>query len=433
MYLFPPRRLARTALVALVFGLSALAAPADGQPLPDFQSRGGLPNFRAKAESGGEVRVAYLGGSITAADGWRVLTTDWLRASYPKARFTEIFAAVPGSGSEYGAMRLSRDVLAHHPDLLFVEFAVNDGTTNPYVAVQMESIVRQTWAADPNTDIVFVYTVYHGFWDALLTGQPYEPVRTMEMVATKYGVPSFNFGGRVRELANAGKLVLRASPAAAKSPTSSGSVMVLTGDGTHPDEEGHRLYANALRARWPDLVGQQPPAPHSLATAPLEGAWTEPHLVLPAALHPGEGWTPLAASDPRANAQKYPALVPPTYFGTHPAAPLRFQFKGTVLGFVGLKGPENGYFRVTVDDASPKTLTFFDSYSRPGRYVLTTRFYSKELSNGVHRVTVEVLPNGPDKMQIMQKAGFKDLDPTPFATNGVYLSGVLINGTVVSP
>jgi hypothetical protein len=58
-----------------------LAAPAETTiaTLAESQTRGGLPNFAAKLKAGGEVRVAYLGGSITESNGWRVLTTAWLQ------------------------------------------------------------------------------------------------------------------------------------------------------------------------------------------------------------------------------------------------------------------------------------------------------------------------------------------------------------------
>ena len=35
----------------------------------EFRARDGLPNFFAKLKAGGPVRIAYLGGSITAAAG----------------------------------------------------------------------------------------------------------------------------------------------------------------------------------------------------------------------------------------------------------------------------------------------------------------------------------------------------------------------------
>ncbi|WP_286177263.1 SGNH/GDSL hydrolase family protein [Rhodopirellula sp. JC639] len=110
--------------------------------------RGGLPNFIAKAQAGETVHVAYLGGSITAAPGWRVQSRQWLQEQYPEATVNEIHAAIGGTGSDLGVFRLGRDVLQHHPDLLFVEFAVNDGGASPErIHKAMEGIVRQTCTA----------------------------------------------------------------------------------------------------------------------------------------------------------------------------------------------------------------------------------------------------------------------------------------------
>ena len=58
--------------------------------------------------------------------------------------------------------RVAHDALRHNPDLLFVEFATNDGGAQPQAIWRsMEGIVRQTWKKDPATDIVFTYTITH--------------------------------------------------------------------------------------------------------------------------------------------------------------------------------------------------------------------------------------------------------------------------------
>jgi len=112
--------------------LAAPAAPAYRQvEAQEVRARGGIGHTMAKINAGQEVTVAYLGGSITAMNGWRNKTTEWLRATYPRASFKEVHAAIGGTGSDLGVFRLGRDVLAHHPDLLFVEFATNDGGTPP--------------------------------------------------------------------------------------------------------------------------------------------------------------------------------------------------------------------------------------------------------------------------------------------------------------
>ena len=98
-------------------------------------------------------------------NGWRNLTTAWLKEQYPNAQITEVAASIGGTGSDLGAFRLANDVLTKNPDLVFVEFAVNDGDKQPKnIWRQMEGIVRQIWKKNATTDIVFCYTVACGIF-----------------------------------------------------------------------------------------------------------------------------------------------------------------------------------------------------------------------------------------------------------------------------
>ena len=107
--------------------------------------RDGLPHFFAKVRQGQAVNIAYLGGGITrAGGGWCDQTFRWFQQQYPAVSATEIMAAIGGTGSDFGAYRVGAHILAHKPDLVFVEFAVND-QGKPARAIQesMEGIVRQ--------------------------------------------------------------------------------------------------------------------------------------------------------------------------------------------------------------------------------------------------------------------------------------------------
>ena len=130
----------RSLLCALLLSVGLLPAAEPEFPLAEAKEcrpRTGLPNFLAKAQgvfgSGErpEIKVAYLGGSITAQPGWRVKSLAHFREAYPSVKFTEINAAIGGTGSDLGVFRLQQDVLTKQPDLLFVEFAVNDGGAAP--------------------------------------------------------------------------------------------------------------------------------------------------------------------------------------------------------------------------------------------------------------------------------------------------------------
>ena len=129
----------------------------------EVHARDGVGNFLKKIREGKkEIVVAYLGGSITAMNGWRNLTTEWLQKTYPNVKFKEVHAAIGGTGSNLGVFRLAHDALQYKPDLLFVEFATNDASAQPEAIWRsMEGIVRQTWRKHATTDIIFTYTITH--------------------------------------------------------------------------------------------------------------------------------------------------------------------------------------------------------------------------------------------------------------------------------
>lgn len=51
-----------------------------------------------------------------------------LKAQYPLAVINVIVTAIGGENSVAGARRFQQDVLTHHPDLLFIDYALNDAS-----------------------------------------------------------------------------------------------------------------------------------------------------------------------------------------------------------------------------------------------------------------------------------------------------------------
>ncbi|MBN2643432.1 MAG: SGNH/GDSL hydrolase family protein [Victivallales bacterium] len=110
--------------------------------------------FSRKAQNGARLTVAFLGGSLTwganASDplktSYRALVGKALQEKYPKAHFTFVNAAIGGTGAQLGLFRLERDVLSHKPDLMFLDFTLNDNLYKISDATlsAYESIIRQT-------------------------------------------------------------------------------------------------------------------------------------------------------------------------------------------------------------------------------------------------------------------------------------------------
>ena len=406
------------------------AAPA-AITIPECEPRGGLPNFFAKLEAGKTVRIAYLGGSITEAAGWRVLSRDWFAKQYPQAEVEEIRATMSGTGAEFGACRLQNHVLRHSPDLVFVEFAVNGaGATDQRAIRSIEGIVRQIRRHDPLAEVCLVFTLSKGMIKELQQNRSPKVVANMKKVADHYGVPTIDFGpGLVRRL-DAGKLVFSGKAPAAEAPAD--GPVVFSVDGTHPLDAGHRLYLDAIVRSVPALkaAGQAGPRP---LPAPLDADnWENASMVAVDA--PGvvlsAGWRKIEPPDGTERRQRISQFFSGVWAASAPGDTLEFTFDGVGFGLSGFRGPATGQFRVTVDDLPPLTGTFFDSYSHAGRVSHKAWLYPRDLRRGKHRVKIEFLAEPPDRAEIVRNAGGSYKSPPEAPTPVLQVAAILLAGAM---
>ncbi|MEM6768164.1 MAG: SGNH/GDSL hydrolase family protein, partial [Bacteroidota bacterium] len=153
-------------LTPLLFTLSLVQAVAAGIGITqEFSARDGLPNFFNKIQRGESIVIGYIGGSITRAEGYRILSEEWIENEYTNPDVNGINAGVGGTGSQLGVFRLGEGVLYANPDLVFIEFAINDGSPSntDNLKKTMEGMVRQVWRKNPFTDICFLYTIKDDF------------------------------------------------------------------------------------------------------------------------------------------------------------------------------------------------------------------------------------------------------------------------------
>ena len=266
----------------------------------ECRARGGIPNALARLKAGETVRIAYLGGSITEANpGWRAMTRAWFQAKFPRAKVEEINAAISGTGSDYGACRLPGDVLAQKPDLLFVEFRVNGSAGFDYQSV--EGIIRQTWAANPRTDICFVYTLHEGMLPTLAAGRQTGFGAAMETLCNHYGIPSIDFGPEITKRLADGRLLFKptrnalapeANQHADAKRSDEGGILVFSRDGCHPVKEGHAIYHDVVARAFETAIfpASGPAAPHALPAPYAKNAWLAAELVPSAEVLTGAAW-----------------------------------------------------------------------------------------------------------------------------------------------
>jgi lysophospholipase L1-like esterase len=418
-----------------LFVLAATALTAISQvladPLVECQNRSGLPNIFAKLAMANTVRIAYLGGSITAQEGWRPKTLKWFRDHFPTAKVEEINAAIGGTGSDLGVFRLKHDVLNHDPDLLFVEFAVNDAGAPPaQIHRCVEGIVRQTWKHNPETDICFVYTLAGNMLDTLKQEQLPRSMISMEQIAEHYGIPTINMGLEVARMQKAGKLVFKGElPKTIADKAALGDRIVFSPDAVHPyPNTGHQLYLEAVVRSMEKIRKAGTPGPHPLPSPFVADNWESAMMVSLSRAKLSAGWERL---DPAINAiaKRFGNRLPELWKASRPGETISFKFRGTTARIYDLLGPDCGQVIVKIDDREPVVKPRFDAYCTYHR--LATLNVAEGLSNTVHQVEITIHPEQPDKAKILSQRNERIDDPKRYDGTAWYAGAILLVGDLV--
>ncbi len=418
------------ALVALWAAVANKSAANDQlENLPESHARGGWPNFFSKIERGEDITIAYIGGSITAQPGWRPKTLDYFRQKYPNINFREINAAITGTNSTLGVARIQRDILDHAPDLIFIEFSVNDGS-GEFSQKTFEGMVRKTLANDITTDMCFVYTATIHQVDYLLKGSYQPSAEVMEVVAEHYRVPTIHMVVKVAQLLKAGKLNF----VAPLPPDGSGMIdgkIVFSPDGAHPyPETGHELYLDAIQRALPAIENASLPPKREIPPPLADDNWQEVKLIPLDDVTVSSGWKKLS---PRSNsiAEQFSPFMPAIWMAESPDASIEFTFCGSAVGLYGVKGPDVGRLLVQIDDQDPFDTTFFYVSSNPYRHFLKPLILADDLPPGKHRVKIQIDSEPIDKVTMFAERNI-DLDDTNvFEKQRTYIGDIIINGDLV--
>lgn len=233
-------------------------------------TRGGLPNFARKLATG-SVTVGYLGGSLTMMkEGWRPMFHHWLNKAHPRAQsHRQLHVGRGGVGSASGAFFIDQEICGHNPDLVFVEYAINDSydfLTPPALRLEfIEGIVRRIKTRHPACDICFVY-MHH-----ILRGPEIaRVVDDYERVAEHYGIPSVHAGRYFTDLVARGEWSFRGESAAP----------ALLRDECHPLPPGNELLARLMARSITELTrlagDSATRIPSSLTATPVMGGRVVP-------------------------------------------------------------------------------------------------------------------------------------------------------------
>lgn len=442
-----PQRLFTLSLGLMVASSVSPAAETNDFPparkAVECTARLGLPNFFAKAAKGGDVRVAYLGGSITAQPGYRVKSRAYFSNLYPNTKFVEINAAIGGTGSDLGVFRIDHDVFVGKPDLMFVEFVVNDAGAPPTEIVKwMEGIVRKTYQKFPECDIVFVYTFNDPLVADLKAGRLNRSAATMEVVADHYGIPSIHMGLGAIALLAQGKLLIKGPEAKmdrvsgdelnVSSPLAAGAdgMVTFSADGTHPYlDTGHRLYNEAIMRSVPLLQKVGGATGPKVMPPPLDPKnYQNTSMVSLDKLKRSGSWTLMPTNE--GLGKNFMTRVD-SLWKAEPGATVSFRFKGSAAKAYDLLGPDCGKIEITVD-GTPFTRARIDGYCTYSRLGLVGMGADLK-EEAIHEVTVKVLDEKIDKEKTLFERNRGDFAKNPAKYGGLYwyVGAIFINGELI--
>ena len=225
-----------------------------------------LKNLMKRAANGESLVIGFLGGSITQGSlsstpktCYAYLVYEWWKKSFPNAAFSFVNGGIGGTTSHYGGARAWKDVLRYRPDIVTVDFSVNDDA-NEFFEETYEGTLRRLLAAPSSPAVVVLNNV---FYDTGKNAQDYH-----NRIADHYGIPHVSIKDIVYPDVESGKIV-RAD---------------ITPDNLHPNDKGHRLVADEICKLLDSIKAEV--EEETIAGENIEGksTKTEASVLLPAPL-----------------------------------------------------------------------------------------------------------------------------------------------------
>jgi len=368
-------------LLALTLVVGALATPAAELSGGAIITRTPLRNAPAKFAATGKGTVAFLGGSITEGNYFRPIVCTDLQSRFTDTQFTFITAGLSSTCSTAGAFRFSEDILAKGtPDVLFVEFAVNDDQDAHYTDAVcrrgMEGIIRQARRANPKMDIIMILFTNKGELDLVSAGQSPIPYAAHLAVAAHYGVPTVNIAKALANATTAGTF----------------SWSAYGGD-CHPNAAGAQFGADCVATLldaegWGTTTATEAayPMPDRLDSGCYDYAhWVNPLRCVRDANfnYSTPNWSSLTSC--RANYSSQPIL-----WSTTPGSTFTLKFRGTKFGAFILAGSDAGILEISIDgDAYTSHDLYNTTYSRSLQFPYA-RVFREDLADAEHTATCRV-------------------------------------------
>jgi lysophospholipase L1-like esterase len=186
-----------------------------------------------EAIQGGQLTLGFTGGSITdprPGHNWPEAVAAWFVETFPGTRIVVENAAIGATGSELAVLRARRDLVERGCNLVFIEYAVNDGGEPAEKRMRTrEGLIRKLLAGE-GRDLVLVYTYAQDMYPDMLAGRVPPSIADFEALGRHYGIGSVWMGLHALQEVQRGRMRWEE----------------WLPDGLHPQSRGSLAYADSV-------------------------------------------------------------------------------------------------------------------------------------------------------------------------------------------
>lgn len=333
-----------------------------------------LADAMKRAQAGEKITIGTIGGSIT--QGTAASTTDeryanralqWWAKAFPKAQLDFVNAGIGATDSYIGVHRVDADLLSKKPDVVIVEFSVND--TDAALNLQTyDSLVRKILQAENHPAVILLFTTQED-------GTSLQD--THMQIGSSYNLPMISYKNAVLPEIEAGKFTWKD----------------ISSDNIHPNSVGHGIigellwsYFNSVYAKLDqidtsDLTFTAPPVTRDLYA---KGQLLDSKTLTPKTM---QGFEQAKVSNQF-----------PNDWTTKEGGELTFEVTGSNIGVLYYKTVDgkSGQYCVYVDDRLIQVLDG-DFTGGWGNYAQAQQVYTSDTPS-THTVTIKQL-EGTDLTQ----------------------------------
>lgn len=333
-----------------------------------------LADAMKRAQAGEKITIGTIGGSIT--QGTAASTTDeryanralqWWAKAFPKAQLDFVNAGIGATDSYIGVHRVDADLLSKKPDVVIVEFSVND--TDAALNLQTyDSLVRKILQAENHPAVILLFTTQED-------GTSLQD--THMQIGSSYNLPMISYKNAVLPEIEAGKFTWKD----------------ISPDNIHPNSVGHGIigellwcYFNSVYAKLDqidtsDLTFTAPPVTRDLYA---KGQLLDSKTLTPKTM---QGFEQAKVSNQF-----------PNDWTTKEGGELTFEVTGSNIGVLYYKTVDgkSGQYCVYVDDRLIQVLDG-DFTGGWGNYAQAQQVYTSDTPS-THTVTIKQL-EGTDLTQ----------------------------------